>query len=336
MSRIISLYPNWANVGGAQNIVTRLAVTLNERRNERPIVLCDAPQRVVVPYADAGIQFLPLSMKTVRALKTDDVILSHHRKATSSIILLNRLLRKRLRIIHVAHNIFTDKRRLTLFPSEIIAVSNGVKENLVNYFHQPEEKITVIFNGIKDTAGDYTSPRQADGTVKILLAGRVCPVKRQVECVQQLSGKLPAHVHIYFAGNGKDFSMLKQICSASRQFHALGNIDMARHLPEYDYVLLFSEKEGLGLTLVEGCMASRPLLTNNLTSVCDVNHDGINGFVFRTWDELADGLHGLPRPDSPRYEELSRAARSVYEDNFTEEKMIDAYDHYILGHRPSR
>lgn len=51
----------------------------------------------------------------------------------------------------MAHNTFNDFRWFCWFPENIIAVSNGVKENLVNYFRLPENRITVIFNGIKDT-----------------------------------------------------------------------------------------------------------------------------------------------------------------------------------------
>lgn len=329
MARIVTLYPNWENIGGAQNIAYKLALHLNEIRGARPLILCDSPDKVIDFYRNGSCDFQAFSLRAIVSLNSDDIILSHHRKLTSFVLTVCRILHKRNRIIHCAHNVFNDKRFFTCLPSEIIAVSSGVKENLVDYFRCKPEQVTVIFNGIKDAAQGFTPPRKPDGTIRILMAGRLCAVKRQLQLVMSLKDVLTPSTHIYFAGDGKDLPALQAATVGLPQFHVLGNINMNENLPNYDYVLLFSEKEGLGLTLIEGCMFSKPLISNDLTSVCDVNHDGVNGFTYHSWEELATGLAQLPAPGSDRYLEMAIAARNIYEAYFTEDKMLSAYNEYI-------
>ena len=147
--KIISVYPNFANRGGAQDVVIQLAKALNDTGTD-PVVLTNTPNdQIYSEYLD-GITFLPFSLKNVLSFIGNDVLfMSHSRKTTSQLVILNKFIRK-IRIIHIAHNTFNSLKYLSFFPENIIAVSNGVKENLIDYFNVPEKNVTVIHNGIKD------------------------------------------------------------------------------------------------------------------------------------------------------------------------------------------
>ncbi|WP_276856376.1 glycosyltransferase family 4 protein [Bacteroides fluxus] len=327
--KIISVYPNFLNKGGAQDVALQLAEKLNEE--VMPVVLTETHFAEIVPDYWNRAKFVSFGWKAVRELANDNtVFLSHHRKSTSLLLLFSFLLRKKLHIVHVAHNTFNNLRFFSFFPKTVVAVSNGVKENLINYFHVPASHIIVVFNGIKDFRNDR-NVKADKSEIHILLSGRICTVKQQVEIVRQTRGKLAAHIHIFFAGTGSDLEVLKKEIENESQYHYIGFVDIEENLNRYDYVCLFSQKEGLPLSLIEGCMFGKPLITNNLSAVLDVNEAGETGFVFPDFGSLIQGLNNLPMPYSEEYRKLSLNARLKYEKVFTEERMIKKYKEIIFA-----
>lgn len=325
--RVVSVYPNFANQGGAQDVALQLAEHLN--KGVKPIVLVETPLSDIVPAYSSRAEFLPFSWHNVRKLADGNTLfLSHHRKNTSLLLLFGGMMCKKLPLIHVAHNTFTSLKWLSYFPETIIAVSNAVKANLIEYFEVPENRVQVVFNGMKDVRNDKVSKLHPH-EIHILLPGRICPVKQQVEMVKALRGKLAHHIHIFFAGMGEDVEILKEEIAGDAQFHYVGFLKMDEHLNEYDYVCLFSKNEGLPLSLIEGLMFGKPLITNNLPAVLDVNKSGETGFVFTDFKALAKGLNELPMPDSEEYQRLSYSTRLRYEHFFTEENMIMQYKRLI-------
>lgn len=327
--RVISIYPNFANQGGAQDVALQLAVQLNN--GDFPIILTHTPlDKIIIDYCNKA-KYLAFKLKNVSKLADKNtVFLSHHRKCTSILLLFNLLLGGRLRIIHVAHSTFTNLKLFSFFPKTVIAVSNGVKDNLIHYFGVPENHIQVIFNGIKDTRDMRHDTSTSHGNeIHVLLPGRICSVKQQVEIVKQTKGKLSPHIHIYFAGKGEDEDVLKEEIAGSPQYHYLGFINMDDALNQYDYVCLFSQKEGLPLSLIYGLLFGKPLLTNTIPAVLDVNKVGETGFAFESMDELITGLNHLPMPGSEEYNQMSVGARKRYEEKFTEKRMITCYKRII-------
>lgn len=321
--KIISIYPNFKNKGGAQNITIQLAKELN---GNTPIILTNTPiEKIHQDYKKEDIHFEKFSIYTIFKYNTPNtVFLSHHRSQTSRLVFLNFLLAGKLKVIHIAHSTFTNLKSLTWLPEKIVAISNGVKQNLIDYFQIKNDRITVIFNGIEDIFQN-THYTQNTNEIRILLAGRICPVKQQIELVKQTKGKLLPHIKFYFAGTGEQIALLKQEIGNSEQYFVLGQIDISEEMPKYDYVCLFSQNEGLGLTLIEGCMFGKPLISNDLASVQDVNINGYNGFVASTWEKLITCLNSLPLPNSEKYQSLSKHSRALYEKRFRAFTMINEY-----------
>jgi glycosyltransferase involved in cell wall biosynthesis len=332
--RVISVYDNFSNIGGAQNIAISLADKLN---NEIPIIMTKTrPGSIHEYYRTKNVFFELFELKNIIKYRSNDTIfLCHSRRLTSFLVLMNKTLKYRLLLVYVAHNTFTTLKYFTLFPEHIIAVSNGVKNNLINYFGINDKKIKLIFNGIEDNRNMdiYISSNNIPNSTKIniLMAGRLCRAKRQVELVAKTKGSLHDSIKIYFAGDGEALPQLKKVIGSSEQYRILGNIDIKSEIHKYDYVCLFSEKEGLGITLIEGCMFGKPLITNNLESVLDVNKNNYNGFVVKNYIELIECINSLPFPDSDRYKSLSVNARKQYEDFFTLDKMLQDYKKYLVN-----
>ncbi|MDE5830423.1 MAG: glycosyltransferase family 4 protein, partial [Clostridia bacterium] len=298
--------------------------------HNRPIIMYDNPE-INDSYRYQDIDFVRLSISNINKYhKAGSIFLCHHRKTTTFLRLVSFLFfRNRLKIIHVAHNTFKTLKNITLLPPNIIAVSKTVKENLIKYFKIPEKDITVIYNGIEDSYDPSKRLIVNNEEIKVLFLGRITPVKQQLLFVEKTKGKIDKRIKIYFAGVGEDYETLKHKIVNLEQYIALGLIDIKKELFKYDYVCLFSEKEGLPLSLIEGCMYAKPLLTNDIPSSLEINRPSFNGLIGKTWDEIIDMINSIVKIDSKEYNRMSNNSRQLFEKEFDYQVMIDKYRKYI-------
>lgn len=328
--KVVTLFPSFAHKGGAEDMAISIAKGLSAP-NEQPVVLSQDPI-VGEIYKESGCNFEKFNIANIKKYhKEGAVFLSHHRKLTTYLLLISRLLFfNKLRVLHVAHNTFSNLKYTTLYPSQNIAVSQSVKDNMVSYFGVPENRIKVIYNGLEDQmTPDKAFQRINNDSVNVLFLGRIDPVKRQVEFVNQTKGKLSPNIKIYFGGEGKDFEQLKATIGDNHQYIPLGLIDVYKELGKFDYVCLFSEKEGLPLSLIQGCMFGKPLITNDIPQSLEVNEDKVTGWVGHSWEEITKLLNNLPAPDSEEYRHYSANARRVFETKFSYDIMVGEYEKII-------
>ena len=168
--------------------------------------------------------------------------------------------------------------------------------------------------------------------VSILIIGRVCNVKQQVKLVRETKTKINDNVKFYFVGIGEDVDSLIKEIGDSNQYIYLGYAKASDIMNKYDYVCLFSKKEGLPLTLIEACMFGKPLITNDIPAALEINRSEYTGYVFQDFAELVQGCNKLPSKESDKYMFLSMNARKQYEENFTEDIMLSKYEDYIKRH----
>lgn len=321
--RVVNVYPYFSNQGGAQNVALQLSEKLN---TSFPIILISTPTEDVPEAYRKRATYEHLSFANVRKLADGNTLfISHHRKTTLMLLLFQLLMFRRLPLIHVAHSTFTNLKWMTFFPKRCVAISQTVCRNMIDYFHVPKMNITIIYNGIKDLADSSILSVPKSEQINILLAGRLCKLKRQVLIAEYLHDKLPPHVHLFFAGEGEDKKALRKAIHKNKQMHYLGQINMQKKINKMHYMLMFSEKEGLPLILLESCMFGRPMLTNNIPAATEINSDGETGFVYNNLKQFADKLEELPLPGSDAYKVLSANARKQYEEKFREEYMINKY-----------
>lgn len=327
--KIITVFTSFAKKGGAEDMAISIAKGLSE--DATPKIL-HSDTTVGEVYKNCGVVFEKINISIIRKYhKRGYVFLSHHRKSTTLLILISRLLfLGRLRIIHVAHNTFASLRRLSLFPKYNVAVSKTVKENMISYFSLKDNNIKVIYNGIVDSYdSEHRTMRINEDTINILFLGRIDPVKRQVNFVNATKGHFNDNIRIYFGGEGVDYKNLEAAIGEDFHYKMLGLINPYAELYKYDYVCLFSEKEGLPLSLIEAQMFHKPLLTNDIPQCLEINVDKYCGFVSHSWDEVIDCINNLPSYNDGSYLRLAANARSVYDKLFSYNRMIDSYKSFI-------
>lgn len=327
--KIVTVYPSFANKGGAEDMAISIGRGLNKEKNNIILHLRD---QIFHKYKSSDNQFERFNLKNIKKHhKEDSIFLSHHRKTTTYLLLISRLFfRNRLRIVHIAHNPFSTLKYFSLYPKHNIAVSNAVKQNLISFFGINHDNIKVIYNGIHDYfKKDIKVARINEETINILYLGRIVPVKQQVEFVNQTKGKLADNKRIYFAGIGKDYDELVKAIGNDKHYVILGLIDTYKELYKFDYVCLFSINEGLPLSLIEGEMFGKPLITNTLPQSLEVNMNNTTGYVNESWQDITECINNLPSYKTNEYNLLSSNARINFEETFDYGKMIENYTNYI-------
>jgi len=258
--------------------------------------------------------------------------ISHHRKVTTLLVLLKKVLLKKLKIIHVAHNEFNNLRRVSLFPKRNIAVSHGVKKNMVHYFKINEADITVIHNGI-EIPEKMECPWHLDPhTTNILYPARITNVKNQVSLVKRLNSEnLPKNIKIFFAGEGNQEDLLRDNIVGNPQFEFLGYINqVSSYFYYFDYVMLTSLNEGLPITLIEALATGTPIITNNVGGNLEILCPNKNGFIVSNdLSDISKVLSSIPTRNSTKYKSMADNAINKFSVEFTHEKMIHDYIKYI-------
>ncbi|VBB43641.1 conserved hypothetical protein [uncultured Desulfatiglans sp.] len=323
-NRIYLLYPSFRNVGGVHNVIIDLFSGL---KAEYDVIVsgydeyCQINERYREVIPESNYWRLSLS----RLLFAKGLLISHHRKLTTKLLLLSLFLKRN--IVHVAHNEFFNLKHVTLYPKNIIAVSHRVKNNLVEYFKQDPSRIMVIENGIHDRyADEYGKHNYKQTGIKILFPARITKIKNQVNVVNKLKGKVDEEVNIFFAGNGPLYDELKSKCRTSSNFVALGFVsDMLSLYKEMDYVMLFTQKEGLPICLIEAAMMGKPIICNDVGGNLEIVEQKVNGFLCNSFSELIDRINNLPNITFSEYKHLSENARKTYLDKFNVEIMINKY-----------
>lgn len=255
------------------------------------------------------------------------IVIVHERKFLFFFWLLNFVLFQSIKLVYVHHNVFYNHRRMSVMPKTVVAISDEGVRNLHEFFRVPMEHIHKIYNCVEDIQ-PQPHKTYAGGMVKLLYPARANRQKRQLEIVERLQGKLGDNIKILFAGVGPNFEVLKEAVKGDGHFECLGyRSDIYALLQECDYMMLFSEHEGLPISLIEADMIGVPVVCSRVGGNPEIVKSGVNGFVVEKddWEGLATVLNRLPAIDGQEYDKMAANGRTLYEENFTFPAFKQAY-----------
>ena len=177
----------------------------------------------------------------------NSIIIVHERRLLPFAWILTHIPYMNIKCVYIHHNELYGNRWLSLFPKNVVAISDAGIKNLTEYFGIPRSHITKIHNCVRNTVVAEAQTRSFNSDdIKILYPARINTVKRQIEIVSHLKGKLDSRVRILFAGVGPLYQQLQNICTNDEQFQALGfRDDIPSLMKTVDFMMLFSQQEGL-------------------------------------------------------------------------------------------
>lgn len=261
----------------------------------------------------------------------NSVIFIHERKLMPLMFILTHLPLMNIKCVYVHHNELYGNKVLSLFPRNIVAISDAGIRNLTDYFEVPRNHIIKIHNCVRQPDNYVAKEKKFDSNcITILYPARINSVKQQIEIVRRLKGNLDKRIKIFFAGTGPDYERLLKECADSNQFVALGfQSDIPNLMVKSDFVMLFSKHEGLPISLIEAIMTGTPIICNDVGGNTEIATDGKNAFVIKDWDNLIARLNGLSKISASEYHRMSQESRSVYCKEYTFEGFSAAYNNLV-------
>lgn len=231
-------------------------------------------------------------------------------------------------------NYFGRQRQYIHGCTKIVAVSNAVKEAVIDETSASAEKITVIHNGINGSKIPQKnwSYFKTGEPFKILYIGRIEESKGLRELL--LACKELDGIFLNTVGDGPFLEELKKL---SRQYKMsqkvlfYGKLPFEKAVEMYAcsdvFVLPTKRVEGLPMTMVEACFAGLPIIATDMGGNKDAVENNFNGYLLKKPDvdlltskilELANN-HELAKS-------MGLNGRIKAEKEFSLDRMIDGYE----------
>jgi len=234
-------------------------------------------------------------------------------------------------------NFFGRQRQYIHGCNKIVAVSNAVKDSIVNETYANPEKITVIHNGIDPAKVPQRNweEKEEDAPFKVLYIGRVEESKGLYELV--CACKDLENVFLNIVGDGPFLEPLKILTrelKMSQRTLFYGKLPHDKTLEMYScnnvFVLPTKRVEGLPMTLVEACFAGLPIITTNMGGNKDAVEDQFNGFLLRdsSKESIQSHILRLAR-DKKGAKSMGANGRIKAQKEFTLAGMLDSYERVL-------
>ncbi|RLL38309.1 glycosyltransferase [Acinetobacter cumulans] len=325
--RIIFVLPHIV-VGGVDRVTLRLVSELQKRGHQCFFALrrscgglLNEAQKLCPVYelAKEGLHhFVPNLAKLINSLKATHIITAF---ADIGFLTYLSILCSRKKIIwihgvHGAHNLITAKPtlighirfKLDKFLSKIvyakckkiIAVSNGVKIDILEKFNCPENKVVTIYNPVLDPTQFILKSqpeKKLNANIPIIVAmGRLTRVKGFDILIKAMK-IIPQPWMLYIWGEGEEKEHLQNLikeCKLEENIFLKGNTNQPfKVLREADIFVLSSRSEGLPTVLIEAlCCQCKIVATNCPHGPAEILEDGLWGYLVENQNPkaLAKGI----------------------------------------------
>jgi len=346
---------NHLNIGGITSYVLTLGTGLRNRGHN--IYVASSGGVMFSKFIEEGMIFIPIPIKTKKeispkiimseftlsaAIQRFNIDLIHSHSRTTQV--LAQLLARKTGLPHVytCHGFFKRRILRRLFPcwgDKIIAISQQVKEHLVQDFKVDEKKIVVIHNGIDvnkflfQPAGLALEARKKlglKGGPVVGIVARLSEVKGHKYLIQAMKDVLREipDAQLLICGDGKEKEGLVKLVNHLGIDRSVNFSGQARGTKEIlsamDVFVMPSLKEGLGLALMEAMAAGLPVIGSDIGGIKTLIHDGTNGLLVRPAgvEELSRAIITLLK-DHDKANLFGKKAQDFIRENFSREKMAE-------------
>jgi glycosyltransferase involved in cell wall biosynthesis len=167
----------------------------------------------------------------------------------------------------------------------VIAISDRIRDELVDAVGIPSSRVTVIRSGIPDRFFDIEQGEHA-GPIRILFVGSLSDEKDPAAAVEAFEiAARETELRLRVVGEGPMRAMLQDLVmrrNLADSVEFTGAVDdVAPHLGWADILLSTSRTEGVPGALIEGAAAGRPAVAYGVGAVEEVVEDGSSGIVVR-------------------------------------------------------
>jgi glycosyltransferase involved in cell wall biosynthesis len=219
-------------------------------------------------------------------------------------------------------------RLMDRLSARLVACSRAVRDQLQRRI--PAAKIRVVYYAV-DVPTHVPAPPPADRVLRLVMASRLAPAKRQEDAVRALAMLAKRGVEARLALIGRERpdygDLLRRLASEEGVLDRIDfrpfTDDPHGHVAAAHVALMCSLGEGFGRVTVEAMKVGRPVVGADSGATPELIRDGWNGLLYRPGDadDLAAKLEGLWR-DRTRLERLGRNAQTWSRETFSLERHI--------------
>lgn len=347
------------NRGGIATYIVSLAKALSEKGQR--VCVASSGGDMESELAAAGISHLELDIKTkseispklfiarrklIKFISDNKINLIHaHTRVTQ--VLADSVSRKtKVPYVTTCHGFFKPRFFRRIHPcwgERVIAISEAVKDHLINDFGLREDKIALVYNGVDlrrfphiPTQGEKALAKKAlglDGKKVIGIITRFSKSKGAHFLIESLPHILKRHddAALLIVGDGEEGNDLKKLAFEmglnGRVIFREGGSKTFELLSAMDVFAFPTMNEGLGLSAIEALSCGVPVVASSVGGVPEVVEDKKTGFLFKAGDvkDLADAILKVFANDLG--EGVDMRARASVETKFDIKRMADEVSH---------
>jgi glycosyltransferase involved in cell wall biosynthesis len=306
----------------------------------------------VQPYLTRAFIQIPFSL--IHSMKRDfDIVLANQTLPLSLGKIVSLLKRKPL--VSIFHDVYglefslRDKGlvkgmirgslevlSLRLKYDAVIAVSDSVKEKLIDW-GVSENRIHVVYGGVDLSIFDRVEEKRSEAPV-VLYVGRLVRLKRVDLLIKSFSKVIKdfPNASLWIVGDGPERASLERM---AEQYNIpvkfMGWIDgkeKIRVMKKAWCLILPSEKEGLGLVLLESMACKTPVVAVDSGGPRAVVKDEVNGFLVPPGSEdlIYERICRILSDEKLR-DRMGEAGRKIVEEKFTWERVAERVEKVLLS-----
>ena len=246
-----------------------------------------------------------------------DIVHSHHRMAAFYSRILN-IFNKKFKRVYTAHNVFFNRKKLLRFSlkeSKIIAVGEGVKNNLINVYNIDKDNIEIIYNSI-EVPKKINKPndeiiKNKKNKIFIATIGRLSEQKGIDIFIKSLQPIISKNRNIYgiIIGDGE---LKNKMIDLAKELNIENNIiflgyrkDVLELITCMDFIVLSSRWEGFPLTPIETFAMKKTIIVSNIDGNNEIVKNNYNGLLFEkdNIDDLTNKINKMLSIDKTKLEE---------------------------------
>lgn len=229
----------------------------------------------------------------------------------------------------------------TRMADHVVANADAIKRMVAEEEGIPEERVTVIHNGIELGRFDRRMseeleaplPETGDAPLLVHVANMAHPVKRQEDLLHALARLRQSgqKLHAFLIGDGPRRPMMEAL---ARQLGLQGMAHFLQHRTDVPAILarstlgvLCSSHEGLSNAVIEGMSARLPMVVTGVGGNPDLIVDRRSGFVVPPFqpEALAEAI-GKVLSDPARARSMGQRGREFVEQHLSLERLCERHD----------
>ncbi len=178
----------------------------------------------------------------------------------------------------------------------VIANSYRGKEEIIRHFDYPDERISVIHNGVDLERFRFT-PRISGKDLKLLFVGTGWERKGLPFCIAALA-KLPgARLRVVGKGDAAKYSRLAASLKVANRVEFAGvGLDITEEYGRADLLVHPAIYEPFANVCLEALACGLPVITTRINGASEIIENGVNGAVIGHPDGLADAVRIFDKP----------------------------------------